>query len=143
MRRPPAWSWAIVAGIALVLALRYEARTSALQSRLLSSLAAKLSYTIEPGPSPRIVFPEGGPFDRRLGYAKLPAYERRLDAGGYEVVKQARFSPTLARLARWGFSFALAPMCCAVTELPVSGGASETCEGLLYQRSVKSRMTVR
>ncbi|HEY7676722.1 MAG TPA: transglycosylase domain-containing protein [Candidatus Methylomirabilis sp.] len=90
--------------VALVLAaLAYEKRSSLLQSWLFSRWAARLTYTLEPGPSPRIVFPEAGPFDRRLGYTRIPDFARRLEAYGYRVTSQIRFSPAAARLVAWGF----------------------------------------
>src|SRR5881296_2599119 len=71
-RIPHAWRWGILVTLLLALGLRYEARTSALESRLLSGVATRLSYTVEPGPSERIVFPREGPFDERRGYTRLP-----------------------------------------------------------------------
>jgi membrane peptidoglycan carboxypeptidase len=79
----------------------FEARTSQIEARILSSIAAKLSYNVGPGPSPRITFPSGGPFNEQRGYAELPGFERRLMDAGYRVVAQARLSPELERLARW------------------------------------------
>lgn len=80
----------------------YEVRTSALQSWLFSRWAARLTYHVGPGPSPRIAFPEGGPFDQRLGYTRIPEFVRRLVHHGYRVTAQARFSGAADRLARWG-----------------------------------------
>src|SRR3954471_13662561 len=37
----------------------FEVRTSEIEARILSSVAAKLSYNVGPGPSPRISFPSG------------------------------------------------------------------------------------
>ena len=82
----------------------YELRTSALQSLVLSYYARQLSFTVEKGASPRIVFPDSGPFDERRGYTKIPAIQRRLEAQGYGVVEQARFSPELLRVAKWGIA---------------------------------------
>jgi membrane peptidoglycan carboxypeptidase len=79
----------------------YEARTSEIEARILSSVAAKLSYKLGPGPSPTITFPSGGPFNEQRGYSELPGFERRLMDAGYRVVAQARPSPELERLARW------------------------------------------
>jgi membrane peptidoglycan carboxypeptidase len=48
------------------------------------------------------VFPSAdAPYDRRLGYALIPAFTRSLEHNGFEVRKQARFSPFLLRLAGW------------------------------------------
>jgi membrane peptidoglycan carboxypeptidase len=80
----------------------YEVRTSALQSWLFSRWAARLTYHVGPGPSPRITFPEAGPFDQRLGYTRIPAFTRRLEQRGYRVAAQVRFSDAADRLAHWG-----------------------------------------
>jgi len=102
--RFPRWWWGSLLGLIVLLALAYEIKTSALQSYLLWSYARRASYAIAPGPSPRIVFPGGGPFDDRLGYAHMPEFERRLEAEGYQVTQQAHFSPLLAFLAGWGIN---------------------------------------
>jgi len=79
-----------------------EFRTSAVQSLLLSTLAARLSYRVDAGASGQIVFPSGGPLDRRLGYARLPGMTARLEARGYRLTEQARFSPGMVALAAAG-----------------------------------------
>jgi membrane peptidoglycan carboxypeptidase len=91
-------AWSSVAAIFIF----YEIRTSALQSWVLSSYARKMHYKVESGPSPNIVFPKNGPFDVRAGYSLIPEFERRLNAAGYKVAQQVRFSPELARAAQWG-----------------------------------------
>ncbi len=94
--------WVLFAAIILTPVI-YELRTSALQSWILSRYAKKMSYKVEPGPSPSIIFPKHGPFDIRAGYALIPEFERRLRSTGYKIIEQARFSPELERVARWGF----------------------------------------
>ena len=89
-----------VGGLAFV--AYHELRTSAMQSWLLSRYAARLSYEIEPGPSPRIAFPRGGPFDAQRGYPRLGDFSRRLASAGYTVVEQARQSAGMIRFVRWG-----------------------------------------
>jgi len=102
LRRSLRWvAGVLVAGVIVVPAI-YEIRTSALQSWLLSRYAQKLSYKVHPGRSSNIVFPQHGPFDIRAGYALIPDFQRRLEAAGYRVTSQARFSPELERAARWG-----------------------------------------
>jgi membrane peptidoglycan carboxypeptidase len=59
-------------------------------------------YKVEPGPSPSIVFPKRGPFDVSTGYALIPDFEKRLRAKGFQTTEQARFSPELERVAKWG-----------------------------------------
>jgi membrane peptidoglycan carboxypeptidase len=80
----------------------YELRTSALQSWFFSNYARKMFYKVGPGPSPSIVFPRHGPFDIRTGYALIPEFQKRLESIGYVVTRQARFSPELERVAKWG-----------------------------------------
>lgn len=79
----------------------FEARTSEIEARVLSSIASRLSYSVQPGPSPTIAFPSGGPFNEQRGYAGLPEFEHRLTDAGFRVVAQARLSPELERLSRW------------------------------------------
>src|SRR5438105_7028734 len=79
----------------------FEARTSEIEARLLSSAAARLSYTMGAGPSPSITFPSSGPYNEIRGYTDLPGFERRLTDAGFRVVAQARLSPELESLAHW------------------------------------------
>jgi len=91
-------------GASLGMLLAWESDTSRMQARALSRIAQRSTFTVEPGPSRQIVFPRGGPYDVRLGYTQLPEYMRRLTDAGYEVEKQARFSPTMLELAGLGVS---------------------------------------
>jgi membrane peptidoglycan carboxypeptidase len=93
--------WMLILAIILV-PIIYEMRTSAVQSWVLSRYARKMSYKVEPGPSPSIIFPKHGPFDVRAGYALIPNFEQRLRAAGFSTIEQARFSPELERVAKWG-----------------------------------------
>ncbi len=93
--------WTTIAGIMIGLVV-YEARTSALESWILSACARRMSYVVGPGPSTNIVFPKTGPSAIRSGYTLIPDFVRRLEAKGYRVTEQARFSPALQRLTRWG-----------------------------------------
>jgi membrane peptidoglycan carboxypeptidase len=63
-----------------------------------------MSFSVQKGPSSQIIFPKGGPFDERRGYTRIPAIQGRLEAQGYRVVEQARFSPQLLRVASWGIA---------------------------------------
>jgi len=80
----------------------YEMQTSALQSRVLSGFAARLTYHVGSGPSSRIAFPQAGPFDYRRGYSRLPDFEQRLETRGFAVTRQARMSRDMVRLEKWG-----------------------------------------
>ena len=79
----------LLAGLVLILAV-HEAHTSALQAWLFSHWASRLTYKLKPGPSLRITFPVSGPFDQRLGYTRIPEFERRLKIDGYRVTAQAQ-----------------------------------------------------
>ena len=100
------WRWIALAAVPVLIGtlILFEARTSELQSRILSSMAAKLSFKIGTGPSATIAFPSGGPFNEARGYAELPEFARRLSDSGFRISAQARLSPELQRLAQWGIN---------------------------------------
>jgi membrane peptidoglycan carboxypeptidase len=79
-----------------------EVRSSAMQAQFFSSLAKKVSYKVEPGPSNSIRFPSDSPYDERLGYASLPDYLAKLKTRDYVVHAQARLSPKMIELADLG-----------------------------------------
>jgi membrane peptidoglycan carboxypeptidase len=79
-----------------------EARTSWLQSKLFSNVAKGMTYTVEPGSNSAFWHPDSGPYDVRLGHARLGNFVTRLSKAGYEVKRQARLSSQLARLSGWG-----------------------------------------
>jgi membrane peptidoglycan carboxypeptidase len=72
-----------------------EAQTSFVQSAVISRLAKGIGFSVQPGPSDAIRFPAGGPYDERLGYARLPALIEALTARRFVVEQQSRFSPEL------------------------------------------------
>src|SRR4030095_3542815 len=65
--------------------LAYEVRTSTLQSLCLSYLAGNMTYSLEPGSSSSVVFPQTGPFNERLGYTRIAALQDRLQHRGFTV----------------------------------------------------------
>ena len=75
--------------------LFFELRSAHFQARELSRYAATLTYRVEPGPSPDILYPADGPFDKRQGYAYLPLMLERLQQRDFLISEQARFSPAL------------------------------------------------
>src|SRR5579862_3291122 len=127
--------WVLLTVIPVLLATvgLFEARTSEIEARILSSIASKLSYTVQPGPSPTITFPLGGPFNEQRGYAGLPEFEHRLTDAGFRVVAQARLSPELERLARWRITPPFREP--AVTGLVVRGENST----ILYDAGARER----
>jgi membrane peptidoglycan carboxypeptidase len=104
-QRAPHWrAWLIFAFALLALALCDEVQTSRLQSSVLARYAARLTYDIGPGPSPRIVFPSSGPHDQQLGYSRLPEFTDRLVSRGFRLAEQARMSDATAQLAAFGIA---------------------------------------
>jgi membrane peptidoglycan carboxypeptidase len=105
--RPKLWPrprWlkiAIVAGV-IMIAAAYELQTSALQARIFSAYASAVSFSLGAGRSAEIAFPQYGPFDRIRGYTDVPQFVDRLVKAGYQITEQARVSPELLRLMKWG-----------------------------------------
>jgi membrane peptidoglycan carboxypeptidase len=89
------WGAVFAALFLLGWGLATEARTSYLQSRLLSRWTAKMNATVRPGPSATVRFPKRGPYDERLGYARLPSFIESLSARHFIVARQAQWSPSL------------------------------------------------
>jgi membrane peptidoglycan carboxypeptidase len=106
-RRPLSRRW-MVAAILLVLSailltlLARELLYSRLQSRVLSTYAEGLEFELKPGPSGRIVFPDQGPYDQRLGYAALPSMLERLERQKFLIGYQARVSEQFESAVGWG-----------------------------------------
>lgn len=96
------WLFLLLVAVILALLAREEMRHAWLQSREISRYAATLDYRLGDGPSPAILFPRDGPFDKRLGYAHLPAMLQRLEQRGYEIRQQVRFSPALLEYTQHG-----------------------------------------
>ncbi len=108
-RRWPRARWFLLLGALALVALAvwlvaHELRTSAFQARELSRIAREARFVVEPGPSPSIRFPTGGPFDERLGYTRVPDFVARLSAAGFGVERQARHSERLIGLEDWGLN---------------------------------------
>ncbi|WP_458524622.1 transglycosylase domain-containing protein [Onishia taeanensis] len=100
------WLWLLATLMALAvmtLMLVNEARSSRWQAKEISDYAQRLDYTLADGPSDRLIFPRHGPFDERLGYTRLPSWQPRLEARGFEVRQQARMSPAMMDYANRGF----------------------------------------
>jgi membrane peptidoglycan carboxypeptidase len=98
-----------VSGAALVAILGYgatlEARTSYLQSLLFTRMASEMSFDLGAGPSSRIRFPKGGPYDQRLGYTQLPSFIEALKSRHFTIERQAEISPALEQFsARHGYA---------------------------------------
>ena len=90
----------VLAGVGVAV---WEMRTSTLQSRWLSRTASELTYGVDAGPSSEIVFPADGPYDVRLGYARIPSMVNAAGSRGFTVVEQARVSPRFGEVVtEWG-----------------------------------------
>jgi membrane peptidoglycan carboxypeptidase len=100
----PVWTVWLVLGLLLGVLAAREARTSAVQARLLSALNQRLSFQLSPGPSSRFVAPRRGPYDARLGYTRVPEWTARLAREGFGVRAQAEATRTLARLSALGIT---------------------------------------
>ena len=88
--------------LAILVAVAVEIRTSALLAWAFHRVASALSFRVEPGVDPALRLPRDGPYDVRLGYARLDRLVLRLLAAGYRVTAQARTSGPIDRLADWG-----------------------------------------
>ncbi|MGV8844179.1 MAG: transglycosylase domain-containing protein [Pseudomonas sp.] len=96
--------WLVLALLILggILLLAYELRTAHFQAQYLSRYAASLSYQVQPGSSSAIVYPQHGPFDKRLGYVSLPLMLERLSQRGFSIQHQAQFSQALLNYSQRG-----------------------------------------
>ncbi|WP_020682065.1 transglycosylase domain-containing protein [Marinobacterium rhizophilum] len=90
-----------IAAVAGLLAV-HEIRTAELQSSELSRYAQTLQYTLQPGPSDAILYPQHGPFDLRMGYARLPSLLDRAQLRNFEILQQTRFSQPLLNYGQRG-----------------------------------------
>ena len=93
---------ALVLCLSLAFVVRDELATSRLQAEWLGDRARRLTFELQPGPSPAIRFPGDGPFDLRLGYHDLPDMLERLQRQGYAVTAQARMSSAMLALSERG-----------------------------------------
>lgn len=111
-RRRQSWyKWfagtvALGAGGLLAWGISLEMEDSAIQSRAFSKLAREMTYRTDVGPSEGIRFPQAGPYDERLGYARLPQFTQALQESGYLIERQARMSPEMQEFMDLG-GFAL------------------------------------
>ena len=93
----------VVAAIVLLVVV-WEIQTSRFQAKQLSEIAESVEYEVGRGTSRSVTYPEAGPYDLRLGYARIPKFIERLDTFGYGVEAQTRFNQTLRKLTSWGLS---------------------------------------
>lgn len=79
-----------------------EMRQSRWQARWLTDFASAITYHVEPGPASEPLRPDRGPYDIRLGYARLPQFGERLREAGFAVTRQAVPSRRMSELAAHG-----------------------------------------
>jgi len=89
-RRAEFWAAAVALGFVLL-----QANMPYLQSLFVWGAVTDMTFTVGPGPSQSIRFPQSGPYDQRLGYVAIPSMIRRLAVRDFEVDRQARQSPAL------------------------------------------------
>jgi len=82
--------------------VRSEAEFSRLQADIIVPFAQELTYSVEPGMDPNGLFPIAGPYNKRLGYADMPAYLASLDRQGFGIAEQARLSDNFRKFIRYG-----------------------------------------
>lgn len=84
--------------------LAWELMTSDIQAKYLANTARKMNWELRQGPSSHIRFPKPGPYDRRLGYSKIPEYSMRLAGRGWVIDRQARISAQMERAHSLGLN---------------------------------------
>jgi membrane peptidoglycan carboxypeptidase len=119
-------------GAALIAA--YELIASPLQAMFLADYAKRLNYHDGNGPSDRIRFPKFGPHDIRFGYSLLPDFTKNLAKANFAVVRQARISPEMANLDKFGLFL-------PYREKDAAGLTLEDCSGAPYYRFRQPRHT--
>jgi membrane peptidoglycan carboxypeptidase len=88
-----------------------ELHSSRLQARYFAGIAHEASFKVKPGASKAIRFPDnGGPYDRRFGYADMPLYLKRLQAHGYVIESQAQQSQRMLQLFDQGLTAPYVPL---------------------------------
>lgn len=70
----------------------FELKTSYFQSFVLSQWAQRMDFEVEDGPNKDLIFPEDGPFDKRLGYTRVQDFTAALVKNGFVVERQSRTS---------------------------------------------------
>ncbi len=93
---------AFLSVIASVIFVAREMKTSREQARHISKLAQEMTWDVEPGPSQDIHFPDGGPYDVRHGYVRIPEFTELATTHGYKVEAQARWSQRMLEVADRG-----------------------------------------
>ncbi len=72
-----------------------ESRTSLVQSTLATKFTRDFAFAVAEGPNENLRFPRNGPYDERLGYARMPTFIESLKAHQFAVTRQAMMSDDL------------------------------------------------
>ncbi|PKO48049.1 MAG: glycosyl transferase family 51 [Betaproteobacteria bacterium HGW-Betaproteobacteria-4] len=95
--RPKRWKFHLLLGLGIVSTILagvawVEMEESFLQASLFAKRAKASTWTVEPGADKDIWLPGAGPYEQRLGYARINSFLPRLTAAGFTVTAQARQS---------------------------------------------------
>jgi membrane peptidoglycan carboxypeptidase len=92
----------VFSGLLFLACLSAEMRTSLFQSKLIAPIASKITYRMAEGPSSMPVQAPSGPYDRRLGYTRLPEFSARLQDRAYSIYAQAEASEEMRKALQKG-----------------------------------------
>lgn len=93
---------AVLSCFVLLACISEELRTSLLQSKVLTQIAAKITYHIVKGPSSRPIQAPAGPYDQRMGYTRLTELSARLQKQSFEIHAQAEPSDEMLEAVQKG-----------------------------------------
>jgi len=96
------WTLRLVIAAALAGVAYWELRTARVQSMVFNNMTSGTYFYVEDGKSPSIVFPDSGPYDKRVGYADMPTMLDDLTESKYRISRQARVSDQFAELVERG-----------------------------------------
>lgn len=96
------WTLRFVIAATFAGAAYWELRTARLQSVVFSEVTSGTYFYVEEGKSPSIVFPDSGPYDKRVGYADMPEMLDDLTDSKYRISRQARISDQFSELVDRG-----------------------------------------
>jgi len=96
------WTLRLIVLALLAWGAALEARTSFIQSALAVKFTRNFGFSVEAGPNEELRFPRNGPYDERLGYARLPAFIDSLKSHGFDVTHQAVMSQELDEFVALG-----------------------------------------
>ncbi len=92
----------VVCSLILVAVSWFEARTSYLQSRYFGGYAPLIGASLGPGASEAFGLTDQGPLDQRMGYAGLDEMVDSLQAKGFQIERQARWSGVMMQAQQEG-----------------------------------------